>query len=96
MCFLSFPGRELISLSLFCVNCPYKIEEREKERKGEEAGLGIQGQVQCKSLSLVNVERTESKQTDYSCHTLAWGDAQTHTHIHTRGEGGRENVKEGW
>lgn len=78
----------------------WKWQERKEDRKkkkDEEAGLGIQGQVQCKPLSLVNVESGEHVNKQTTAVTHSYGEM----HIHTEGEGGRkwredEKMTEGW
>lgn len=61
-----------------------KKKEKERKQKDEEAGLGIRGQVQCKSPSLVNVEGGENvnKQTTAVTHS----NGEMHIHTKRRGE----------
>ena len=71
------------------------MTNKKRERRGEERRggrtmkLSIQGQVQCKSLSLVNVESGENvnKQTTAVTHSYGRG---AHTHILILREGWRD------
>lgn len=63
-----------------------KKKKRERKRENVEAGFGIQGQVQCKSLFLVNVESAENVNKQTTAVTHSYRD----THTHTRWRGGSE------
>ncbi len=64
--------------------------KKKERKKDEEAGLGIQGQVQCKPLSLVNVERGENVNKQTTAVTHSYGEM----HIHTQGQGRRKRRKD--
>lgn len=74
-------------------------KRRRKEEEDGEAGWGVQGRVQCKSLSLVNVESgaNVNKQTTAVTHSYGEMHIDTHTHTHEEKEGEwKKDGEKGW
>lgn len=59
-------------------------KRRRKEEEDGEAGWGVQGRVQCKSLSLVNVESGANVNKQTTAVTHSYGEMHIDTHTHTR------------
>ncbi len=78
-----------------CMKWPLKMKTRKKrmeEKKDEEAGWGVQGQVQHKSLSLVNEESAKNVNKQTAAVTHSYGEMHTYTHEEKEGGMRREEI----